>query len=102
MEKQDTTCDGRASGTSTVFVSTAAGFECDNPTDPLNLGTVLCEDCQQCVDQEFDEYFPIDQASRSVMLAYRNPISSFDISYEIPCRRRRLARVVRRPTEWFV
>ena len=31
------------------------------------------EDCDQCVDQGFDEYFPIDQAERSVMFVFRAP-----------------------------
>ena len=32
----------------------------------LDLGTVVCAECDQCVDQGFDEYFPINQADRSV------------------------------------
>ena len=32
-ERQDTACDG-SEGSSVVFASTAAGFICDNPTDP--------------------------------------------------------------------
>ena len=31
-------CDGSLGSSSTVFQSTKAGFECDNPTDPLELG----------------------------------------------------------------
>ena len=33
-------CDGSPGGNSTVFASSSAGFECDNPTDPQNLGLV--------------------------------------------------------------
>ena len=102
-ERQDTACDG-SEGSSVVFASTAAGFICDNPTDPLRaasgpkarstttnrfcrqaLGRVYCEDCDQCVDQGFDEYFPIDQADRSVMFVFRAPRSHFDLSYTLPC-----------------
>jgi hypothetical protein len=46
VEHQDTRCDGSA-GSSVTFLSTRAGFECDNPTDPLKLGTVLCSECEQ-------------------------------------------------------
>ena len=37
--RQDTACDG-SEGSSVVFASSGAGFECDNPTDPQNLGLV--------------------------------------------------------------
>ena len=37
LGKQDTACDGSA-GSSVTFQSTEAGFECDNPTDPQQLG----------------------------------------------------------------
>ena len=37
VEDQSVACDG-SPGSSTIFRSTEAGFECDNPTDPLDLG----------------------------------------------------------------
>ncbi|KAH8066757.1 calcineurin-like phosphoesterase [Aureococcus anophagefferens] len=103
VETHDTACDG-SEGSSVTFASTAAGFICDNPTDPQQLGQIFCadqrpaarlreilttdttgEECDQCVDQGFDEYFPIDQAERSVMFVFRAPRSSFDLSYTLPC-----------------
>ena len=100
---QNTRCDGSPGSTSTVFQSTRAGFECDNPTDPLELGkrpasspvilffihasflgTIACEDCNQCVDQGFDEFFPIDQSSQAVMFVFRTPRDGFSLSYYIP------------------
>ena len=70
--RQDTACDG-SEGSSVVFASSGAGFECDNPTDAQNLGLVTCAECDQCVEQGFDEYFPIDQSSRAVMYAISVP-----------------------------
>ncbi|KAH8055962.1 calcineurin-like phosphoesterase [Aureococcus anophagefferens] len=102
ISRRATRCDGSA-GASTTFLSTAAGFECDNPQvrdaasfvkcfirritlqDPQFLGSVACEDCDQCVDQGFDEYFPIDQADRSVMFTFREARDSFTLSYTLPC-----------------
>ena len=49
------------------------------------MGVVPCSQCQQCVDQGFDEFFPIDQRERSVMFVFREPRSSIQIHYEIPC-----------------
>jgi len=46
VNAQSTRCDG-SEGTSTTFLSTSAGFECDNPTHPLHLGTVFCDECEQ-------------------------------------------------------
>ena len=43
---RDTKCDG-SYGPSTTFESTAAGFECDNPTDPNDLGVVPCSQWAQ-------------------------------------------------------
>ena len=81
-----TTCDGGAGG-STTFSSSAAGFECDNPDDPANLGTVTCADCDQCAESggALDEYFPVEQSERAVLFVFRDRRSSFEMHYEIPC-----------------
>lgn len=65
VEEQKTACDG-GDGASTVFRSSEAGFLCDNPTSPSDLGTVSCADCDQCADQDLEAYFPIDRAKRAV------------------------------------
>jgi len=38
----------RSPGASLTFAATAAGFACDNPSDPHALGNVSCADCDQC------------------------------------------------------
>ena len=40
-----------------TFTSTALGDVSDNPTDPQELGTVVCDDCSQCLDQGFQEFW---------------------------------------------
>ena len=78
-------CDGGA-GASTVFKSTRPGFACDNPTDPNDLGTVSCAECDQCAaNAAFAEFFPVDQSERAVMFAFHAPRSSFDVALTIPC-----------------
>ena len=85
FETHLTRCDGSAGSGSVTFLSTTAGFECDNPTGPLDLGTIVCEECNQCVDQGFEEFFPINQGEQAVMFVFRQKRKSFKLSYTVPC-----------------
>ncbi|KAH8068900.1 calcineurin-like phosphoesterase [Aureococcus anophagefferens] len=110
VDASDRACDG-SPGASLSFEATAAGFLCDNPSDPHVLEEISCADCDQCNASggALDAYFPIDAAARAaarnstagsgrpdqtlnfslarraVSLAFEAPRSSFEIHYEIPC-----------------
>ena len=66
---QSTLCDGVTAGSSIHFESTAKGYGCDNPTDPLVLPILTCEECQNCVSNPgLSGNFPIDTSARVVEL----------------------------------
>ena len=64
-----TLCDGVTAGSSIHFESTAKGYGCDNPTDPLVLPILTCEECANCVSNPgLSGNFPIDTSARVVEL----------------------------------
>ncbi|KAJ8606504.1 hypothetical protein CTAYLR_005900 [Chrysophaeum taylorii] len=85
VAEQSETCAGGV-GSSVAFCSTRAGFLCDNPTSS-RLGVVTCDQCQQCLDDEerLSQYFPINQADRSVLIAFIGPQTKFSIMLEVEC-----------------
>ncbi|KAJ8606287.1 hypothetical protein CTAYLR_010676, partial [Chrysophaeum taylorii] len=85
VTEQSETCAG-GEGSSVTFSSTRAGFLCDNPTSS-RLGVVTCDQCQQCLDDEerLSQYFPINQADRSVLIAFIGPQTKFSIMLEVEC-----------------
>ncbi|EGB10621.1 hypothetical protein AURANDRAFT_62006 [Aureococcus anophagefferens] len=66
VDASDRACDG-SPGASLSFEATAAGFLCDNPSDPHVLEEISCADCDQCNASggALDAYFPIDAAARA-------------------------------------
>ncbi|KAH8064349.1 calcineurin-like phosphoesterase [Aureococcus anophagefferens] len=85
VSTSETSCDGMRDMTSTTFAALRPGFLCDNPTDPNALGAVACGDCDQCVSDGLDAYFPVDQSARAVMFVFTCPRSSFEVHLAAPC-----------------
>ena len=55
----------RESPESIIFSATKRGFACDDPTDPMKLEEVTCDECaRECEDSATDYLFPIRQVDR--------------------------------------
>ncbi|KAH8059409.1 hypothetical protein JL722_5438 [Aureococcus anophagefferens] len=84
--KSNASCDGRTQEPSTTFLSTAPGFLCDNPERFPELGVVTCAGCDQCAENpDLERYFPVDQRSRAVLLAFPRDLSTFVVHVGVLC-----------------
>ena len=65
IELVEESCRG-GPGSSYRVHSTRPGWLCDNPTDPLDLSPVSCEECDACTDKNnHTQYFPINHNLKS-------------------------------------